>query len=134
MSTLQSAGGFSRIKDQSEAEEDSPANWPSDGVTFGLLIAISVTCFVLIGGGLGVVSWQVIEERGRENQTSARASNNHNLHQGDSRPTTGDDDRRIVYWPVLTGNMCSILLLPRCPMHVVISIATVDLLLACTVE
>ena len=126
MSTLQSAGGFSRIKDQSEAEKDSPTNWPSDGVTFGLLIAISVTCFVLIGGGLGVVSWQVIEERGRENQTSAQASKNHNLHQGDSRPATGDDDRRIVYWPVLTGNTCSILLLPRCPMHVVISVVTAD--------
>ena len=107
MSTLQSAGGFSRIKDQSEAEEGSSANWPSDGATFGLLIAISVTCFVLIGGGLGVVSWHVIEERGRENQTSALASNNHNRHQGDGRSVTGDDDRRIVYWPVLTGNTSS---------------------------
>ena len=105
MSTLQSTGGFSRIKDQSETEDDAPANWPSDGVTYGLLIAICVTCFVLIGGGLGVLSWQVIEERGRENRTAAvLSSNNHNHHQGDSKSATGDEDSRIVYWPVLTGN------------------------------
>ena len=60
MSTLQSTGGFSRIKDQSEAEEGTlPADWPSDQLAHGLLIAIGVFCLLLVGGGLGVISWQV---------------------------------------------------------------------------
>ena len=115
MSTLQSAGGFSRIKDQSEAEEATPANWPSDGVTYGILIAITLTCFVLIGGGLGVLSWRVIEERGRENRTSVLLSNNHHDTQHDNNNphhqggATHDDDR-IMYWPVLTGKTCPLLL------------------------
>ena len=44
-------------------EEYLGSDWPTEGVAMGILIATSTLSFLLVGGGLGFTSWQLLKER-----------------------------------------------------------------------
>ncbi len=44
-------------------EEYIGSDWPAEGVAMGILIATSTFSFLLVGGGLGFTSWQLLKER-----------------------------------------------------------------------
>ena len=44
-------------------EEYMGSDWPAEGVAMGILIATSAVSFLLVGGGLGFTSWQLLKER-----------------------------------------------------------------------